>query len=53
MHIKKIFLKLLPKLIHIIGNVDVTENKRIYQFFVDSYRVDNDFQSEIVGPYIN
>ena len=42
----------------IIGNVDIAENERIYQFYEvwlthDSYRVDFDFQSEVAGLYVN
>ncbi|MBQ6284750.1 MAG: hypothetical protein IJK67_00360 [Bacilli bacterium] len=42
----------------IVGNVDIAENERIYQFYEvwlthDSYRVDFDFQSEVAGLYIN
>ena len=53
----------IPKVViqvneYIIGNVDVAENERIYQFYEvwlphDSYRVDFDFQSEVAGLYIN
>ena len=43
---------------YIIGNVDVSENERIFQFYEvwlphDSYRVDFDFQSSVAGLYIN
>ena len=42
----------------IIGNVDISDNERIYQFYEvwlphDSYRVDFDFQSKVAGLYIN
>ena len=42
----------------IVGNVDVAENERIYQFYEvwlthDSYRVEFDFQSEVAGLYVN
>ena len=42
----------------IVGNVDIAENERIYQFYEvwlthDSYRVDFDFQSEVAGLYVN
>ncbi len=42
----------------IIGNVDISENERIYQFYEiwiphDSYRVEFDWQSEVAGLYIN
>ena len=53
----------IPKVViqvneYIIGNVDVAENERIYQFYEvwlthDSYRVEFDFQSEVAGLYIN
>ena len=53
----------IPKVViqvneYIIGNVDVSKNERIYQFYEvwlphDSYRVDFDFQSEVAGLYIN
>ena len=43
---------------YIIGNVDVSENERIFQFYEvwlphDSYRVDFDFQSSVAGLYVN
>ena len=43
---------------YIIGNVDVSENERIFQFYEvwlphDSYRVEFDFQSSVAGLYIN
>ena len=43
---------------YIIGNVDIAENERIFQFYEvwlphDSYRVDFDFQSKVAGLYIN
>ena len=42
----------------IIGNVDVAENERIYQFYEvwlthDSYRIEFDFQSEVASLYIS
>ena len=53
----------IPKVViqvneYIIGNVDVAENERIFQFYEvwlthDSYRVEFDFQSEVAGLYIN
>ena len=53
----------IPKVViqvneYIVGNVDLAENERIYQFYEvwlphDSYKVDFDFQSEVAGLYIN
>ena len=53
----------IPKVViqvneYIIGNVDVSKNERIYQFYEiwlphDATRVDFDFQSEVAGLYIN
>ena len=43
---------------YIIGNVDVSNNERIFQFYEvwlphDTYRVDFDFQSSVAGLYVN
>ena len=43
---------------YIIGNVDIAENERIYEFYEvwlphDSQTVEFDFQSEVAGLYIN
>ena len=53
----------IPKVViqaneYIIGNVDVAENERIYEFYEiwlphDSSQVEFDFQSEVAGLYIN
>ncbi len=42
----------------IVGNVNVAENERIYQFYEvwlphDTFRVEFDWQSEVAGLYIN
>ena len=42
----------------VVGNVDLAENERIYEFYQiwlphDSYMVEFDWQSEIAGLYIN
>ncbi len=53
----------IPKVViqvdeYIIGNVDLAENERIYEFYEvwlphDADRVDFDWQSEVAGLYIN
>ena len=53
----------IPKVViqvneYIIGNVDVADNERIYEFYEvwlphDSEQVEFDFQSEVAGLYIN
>ena len=53
----------IPKVViqaneYIIGNVDVAENERIYEFYEiwlphDSERVEFDWQSEVAGIYVN
>ena len=53
----------IPKVViqvneYIVGNVDLAENERIYQFYEvwlthDSYKVEFDFQSEVAGLYIS
>ena len=53
----------IPKVViqvdeYVIGNVDLAENERIYEFYQvwlphDSYMVQFDWQSEIAGLYIN
>lgn len=53
----------IPKVViqtdeYIIGNVDISENERIYQFYEiwlphDSYKVEFDWQSSVAGLYVN
>ena len=53
----------IPKVViqvneYIVGNVDVSENERISQFYEvwiphDTYRIEFDWQSEVAGLYIN
>ena len=53
----------IPKVViqtdeYIVGNVDLSENERIYQFYEiwlphDTYNVEFDWQSSVAGLYIN